>query len=260
MQRFFLNILPIAALLFIASCGENHDSISDAYGVERQLDSLIDNGANPYDIASFLYENPEYLDVPVVSSPDGDYTVQTSSDGNFRVYSIYDWPSSSVCEIHNIFQYRTGGYDDTIYLKADAGDSGSIKEIGKVSKGDKALYILVSDNYILHHGVYYTAMVSVYSLNDYMYDSLARESVFVTNSGQRLDYIEVFWQDEHWEKDDSNLFGVAIDNKEDTREIYIQVIDANTGDALDRAIVYAWDGESFVYAGIRAMSICRDLE
>ena len=250
----------ILSTIFMVGCSRNSINSSCGYGIENQIDSLIENGANPYDVASYLHSNRDYLDVKVAPSQNCYYTVCTSEDGEFRVYSIFDWPSSSIRDSHNIFHYRNGRDDDAIHIKADAGDWGYIRNIGMIQHGDKSYYILISEYYSIHQGVFYTAMVSVYSLDKYIYDSLTRESIFVTKSGRHTDMIEVSWQDDHGDKDDSNLFGISFDDAKDTHEVYVQVIDAKTGNALDRAIVYRWNGKHFVFAEIRPMRIERTEE
>ena len=258
MYRIYF-VLILSAVLTVG-CDGNHVSNPNYYGIEHQIDSLIDNGANPYDVASYLHDNLDYLDVRVEASKDWNYTVSTSADGEFRVYSIIDWTHSSIYDVHNIFHYRNGKDDDAIHLKADAGDWGYIRDIGMVSSKDKTYYILVSEYETIHQGVFYTAMITVYSLDKYIYNSLTRESVFLTKSGRMTDSIEVSWRDDYGHKDDANLFGISVDDTKDTHEVYVQVIDAKTGDALDRAIVYRWDGKHFVYSEIRSMRIERKWE
>lgn len=236
-------------LLLLAGCN-SHQHISDTYGPYHQIDSLMENGANPYDVASYLYEHSETLDQTYDFTDGEGYKVMTSADKDFRVYSILDWPHSSIYDVHNIFHYRNGRYDDAIHINADAGDWGYIVNIGMVKSGSKSYYILISEYESVHQGIYCTTMVSVYSLDEYIYNSLTREPIFITRDGRHLDSIEVSWADDLGFKSMDNLFGIAIDNPCDTKEIYIQVIDSGSGDALDQAIIYRWDGHHFTYAGI----------
>lgn len=244
--------ITIVLLTLFTSCKDGHSG-AVVYAPNQRIDSLLYYGANCYDVASLLYKNPDYLDVQMDSSSTSSYDVVTSSDGNFRVYSIFD-SSSSTYDVHNIFHYRNG---DDVHVKADAGDWGYITGIGTIRSGEKNYYILVSEYVALHQGLHYTAMVSVYSLNEYIYDSLTRESVFIPKSGRPIDSITVSWNDNGGDKDSLNLFGISMDSNNNTKEIYIQVIDAQNGDATDNALVYRWNGTQFVFSEIRHMRIER---
>lgn len=220
-----------------------------------QLDGLLGNCANQYEVAAYLSKNLEILDIPVKPSPYTNYTVKTSADNNFRVYSILD-PMSSIYDVHNVFLYRNGDDYDT-HVKADAGDWGYIINIGMVASGHKTYYLLISEYVSYHYGMYCTTMISAYSLDRDKYNSLKREPLFITKSGNLTDIIEVSWDDNGSNKDWLNLFGVSLDNAGDTHEVYIQVIDAKSGDAIDKAIVYRWDGCHFRYSGLKPMRIER---
>lgn len=258
MNRTIFIILIASTLL----CGCRHYGQVDytTYGPLRQIDSLCDNGANPYDIASYLYEHPESLDLDIGSTQSDGYTVMTSSDGEFRVYSIYDWPGLSFPQIKNIFHYRNGRYDDDIHLKVEVEDWGCISSIGTVKNEEKSYYILVSDYYSELRGTCCVTMVSVYSLDDQIYDSLKREMAFITRSGRKIESIEVRWEDYKGFSFPDNYWGISMDNPHNTREIYVQVVDANTGKPLDRAIVYKWNKDHFEYSDIRPMKIERIIE
>ena len=103
-------------------------------------------------------------------------------------------------------------------------------------------------------------MVSVYSVDEQIFDSLKREQTFVTKSGHLIDSIEVQWHNPFECSLPDNYFGITIDNPKNTHEIYVQVIDENTGDPLDKAIVYKWNGRHFSYSEIRPMKIERIIE
>ena len=186
-----------------------------------------------------------------VKSDGRPYEVRTSYDGNFRVYSFVNCPSYW-CDIHNIFQYQIDK-EDPIFIKADAGDDGSIIEIGMQKQESKTYYLLVSQNYIFHQSELIITMISAFSIDKSIYNSLKRESLFKTKNGKTLETITVVWDNVHGEKDYDNLFGISIDNPNNTREIYIQIIDETTGHAIDKAIVYRWDGKNFTYSGTKLM-------
>ena len=248
--------LLLAGALLACACHGGNGPTPETYGVLRQVDSLLDNGCGPYKVASFLGSHPEQLDLPVDSLAES-HLARTSADGRFRVYSIMHWQNSAICDIHNLFLYRNGDDPDDVHLRADAGDWGYIKDIGMLRTGDKTYYILVSEYLSVHQGLFLTTMVSVYSLDRNRYDSLKRESRFRTMSGRLTDSIEVEWDDYGAEKSWDNLFGIAFDDRGDTREVYVQVVDSRTGDAHDLAIVYRWDGRCFAYQGLRPMRIER---
>ena len=242
------NPLPLlAAAILLGACHANGGHTPETYGVLRQVDSLLDNGCGPYEVASFLYSHPEQLDLPVDSLAES-HCVRTSADGRFRVYSIADWRSGSTCDIHNLFLYWNG--DDDIHLKADAGDLGCIKDIGMFRSGDKTYYILVSEYVAVHQGMCITTTVSIYSLDRSRYDSLKRESLFLTKDYRLIDSIEVQWDDDGTDEERGYPFGIALDDREDTREVYVQVIDGRTGEATGLAIVYRRDGRRFGDRGL----------
>lgn len=245
----FIQLILVA--LCTISCNGAHLRDRTKYSDSEKIDSLLDNGANPYDVASYLYENPDYLYVPIESTDESPYEVKTSPDGKFRVYSIFV-SQNYTSDIHNIFQYQIDE-QDPIFLKADAGDIGSITNIGMLKKGDKTYYLLLSEFYVFHQSVLVSNMISVYSVDDNIYDSLKREALFKTKNGNKLETIEVVWENIHGEKDSDKLFGISIDNPNNTREIYIQIIDQTTGHALDKAIVYRWDGNNYTYCGTKLM-------
>lgn len=164
---------------------------------------------------------------------------------------------STIYDVHNIFLYRNGEDEYDTHVKADAGDWGYIINIGMVISGHKTYYLLVSEYVSYHYGMYCTTMISAYSLDSDIYNSLKREPLFITKSGKQTDMIEVSWDDNGSNKDWLNLFSVSLDNSGNTHEVYIQVIDAKSGEALDKAIVYKWDGSHFRYSGLKPMRIER---
>ena len=251
-------VVFLFSVLLMCACNSSKSTSSsqEEYCPSHRVDSLLDNCANPYEIALELSKHPfEVLSTPIEPSPYTNYTIKTSADGNFRVYSILA-PMSSIYDVHNIFLYQNGDEYD-VHVKADQGDWGYITNIGMLSNGNKTYYLLVSEYVSYHQGLYCTTMISAYSLNNEIYNSLKRESLFITKNGNLTDMIEVSWSDDGANKDWGNLFGVSLNRISNTQEVYIQVIDAKSGDALDRAIVYRWDGRHFVYSGLKPMRIER---
>ena len=248
------------SVLIMCACNSSKSTSSsqEAYCPSHRVDSLLDNCANPYEIALELSKHPfDVLSTPIEPSPYTNYTIKTSADGNFRVYSILA-PMSSIYDVHNIFLYRNGKDEYDVHVKADQGDWGYIINIGMVPSEKKTYYLLVSEYVSYHQGMFCTTMISAYSLSREIYNSLKREQLFITKSGNLTDIIEVSWDDDGANKDWTNLFGISLSNTSNTQEIYIQVISAKTGNALDRAIVYKWDGQHFVYSGLKGMCVDRN--
>ena len=96
----------------------------------------------------------------------------------------------------------------------------------------------------------YTSGITAYSVQSDWDNSLKREPLFLTKRGNLIDSISVMWDDPHGDREDY-FYGVELDNPVDTKEVYIQVIEAETGTAMNKSIVYRWDGKHFVYSGIR---------
>lgn len=258
-RNYLLSLLACSILL--AGCKSHPYVAITNYGPFHQIDSIMDAGGNPYDVASYLHEHEETLDLNLDFSQGDGYSVMTSTDGNLRVYSVYDWSGSSFPQIKNVFHYRDGENDDDIHVKADEGDWGCISGIGTTKNDSKKYYVLLSDYYSEIHGTCVVTMVSVYSLDEQVYDSLKREqSVFWVKSGRHIDSIEVRWDDYSGYSLPDNYWGISMDNPHNTREIYVQVVDAKTGNPLDRAIVYRWNEDHFEYSEIRPMKIERIIE
>lgn len=253
-------IVVLLSVLVMCACNgrKSTSSPQEAYSPSHRVDSLLGNCANPYEIALEISKHPvEVLNTPTALPPYTNYTIKTSVDGNFRVYSILD-PMSSIYDVHNIFLYRNGKDEYDVHVKADQGDWGYIINIGMVPSEKKTYYLLVSEYVSYHQGMFCTTIISAYSLSHEIYNSLKREQLFITKSGNLTDMIEVSWNDDGANKDWTNLFGVSLSNTSNTQEIYIQVISAKTGNALDRAIVYKWNGRHFVYSGLKGMRVERN--
>lgn len=251
----------IVFTVLLVSCNISSHNEMPIYGPLHQIDSILDAGGNPYDVASYLQDHMETLYLNLGFSQGDGYSVVTSADGNLRVYSVYDWPGLSFPQIKNIFHYRDGENDEDIHIKADEGDWGCISSIGTTKNDSKRYYVLLSDYYSEIHGTFVVTMVSVYSLDEQIYDSLKREqSAFLTKSGRHIDSIEVRWNDYSGYSLPDNYWGISMDNLQNTREIYVQVVDAKTGNPLDKAIVYRWNKNHFEYSEIRPMKIERIIE
>ena len=100
----------------------------------------------------------------------------------------------------------------------------------------------------------YTSGITAYSVQSDWDNSLKREPLFLTKRGNLIDSISVMWDDPHGDREDY-FYGVELDNPVDTKEVYIQVIEAETGTAMNKSIVYRWDGKHFVYSGINSSLI-----
>lgn len=115
MFRYYLLSL-LACILFIG-CRSHPNAAVTSDGPLHQIDSIIDVGGNPFDVASYLHEHMETLDLNLDFSRGNGYSVMTSADGDLRVYSVYDWPSLLFPQIKIIFNYRDGENDDDIQMK-----------------------------------------------------------------------------------------------------------------------------------------------
>ena len=246
-----LILIILANLFALGACGGNADYKPDFGG--DPIDSLLYHGANHFDIASWLDRNGD-LDTPVKPHEDCDYSIKTSANNRLRVYSVPD-QTCFYDNVHQIIHYRNGydEFDEHIRIVDD--DWGQIRDIGMVTDGHKTYYLLVYKDVHYHQGTYFSAVISAWSTDENEFDSLKREPLFVTKNGRHTDKIEVQWDDDGSFKDSQNVFGVSIDGTKNTRDVYIQVVDADTGDALDQALVYHWNGRYFVFSGLRPMRI-----
>jgi hypothetical protein len=240
--------LPFLCIVLLLSCSKSNTS-SDRSLSGYTLDRLLSEGGSHYDVAAYLYRNPEFLQNTPRSFRDGGrLSYETSADGCFRVYSM-ELPGCYP-DIENILQYGPSKYEPVLLLD-ELEDKGRVWEIGMNDSASKKIYLPVSFQHFCCGGEYLSACIRSFSI---IYDetgfSIQQEPLFKTKSGKLLDSIEVDWDDDCGERSSNNVFRIALDNPENTREVYIQIIDAATGEALDKAIVYRWDGSFFNYAGI----------
>lgn len=240
--------LSLLCILLLVSCSKSN-SFSDCGLSGYSLDSLLSDGGSQYDVAAYLYRNPDFLQNSPRSFRDGGrLTYETSSDGCFRVYSM-ELPGCYP-DIESILQYGDSEYDSLLILD-EMEDKGRVWKIGMNDSDPKTIYLPVSFQTFCCGGEYLSACIRSYSINnDETGFSIQQAPLFKTKSGKLLDSIEVDWNDDCGERSSNNVFCIALDNLENTREVYIQVIDADTGEALDKAIVYRWDGSFFKYVGI----------
>lgn len=219
------------------------------YGPGQKIDSLIDIGANHYDVASYLFKHPEYLNVIIKPRMDSDiwrYSVNTSADGKLRVYSFLDdlgYPQ----DVHNIFQYLIDD-DLPVRVQADECNDGTVKTIGMRCLGVKTYYLIVTE-YVSYHNCYSTG-ITAYSVQSDWDNSLKKEPVFLTKGGNLIDSISIMWDDPHEDREDY-FYGVELDNPVNTKEVHIQVVDAENGMATNKSIVYRWDGKHFAFSDIK---------
>ncbi len=240
--------LFVLVMLF-SSCTGQRSSLSDSPLTAYQLDSLLGEGGNHYDVASLLYRNPDFFyNSPRSFREGGRLSYDTSLDGQFRVYSIElqgNYPF-----IDNIIQCGDSRSTPLLMMEAIE-DKGPIYKIGMHNDGHRTIYLPVSFQYFCCGGEYISAAIRSFSIiRDSSGFSILSEPIFKTKHGRLLDSIEVDWDDNCGKEPSNNIFCIDWDNPDNVNEIYIQVIDADTGIALNKAIVYRWDGIFFNYAGI----------
>lgn len=246
-----LTFFALLSILELGACGGNAGHETNYGG--NPIDSLLYHGANHFDIASWLYKHGD-LDIRVDSRDDWSYSVKTSADNRLRVYSFSD-DTRFYEDVHQIVHYRNGDDELDEHIRIVDDDWGLIRDIGMLTSGHKTYYLLVYDSVSFHQGMYCRSMISAWSVDNYEYDSLKREPLFITKNGRYTDRIEVRWDDGGGQKDSQNVFCVSLDRTSNTREVYIQVVDADSGDALNQAIVYHWNGGKFIFYGLRPMRI-----
>lgn len=244
-----LTFLLTIVTVLIPSCDAHRNTTSDNVITAYQLDSLLGEGGNHYDIASLLYRNPEFLLNSQRSFWDGGrLSYETSSDGQFRVYSIE--LKGNYPYVENIIQCGDSTYEPMLLLEEMA-FTGRVVKVGMHKDGELTYYFPISFQYFCCGGEYISASIQAFSISNTSEGfSIRSESVFKTKRGSLLDRIDVDWDDHCGEAPSSNVFCIELDDHESTNEVYIQVIDTDKGKAFDKAIVYKWDGAFFKYAGI----------
>ena len=252
MHRFKLAFFLLSSILAIGCKNiRSNYLLTDAneYGAGQKIDSLLDGGANHYDVASYLFKHPEYLHVniePITDDFIWRYSVNSSADGKLRIYTFLD-DLGYTRDVHNIFQYLIAD-DLPVRVQADECNEGTVNTIGMRCQGLKTYYLILND-YVSGHNCY-TSGITAYSVRSDRDNSLKREPLFLTKGGSLIDSISIMWDDPHGDRE-GYFYGVKLDNLENTEEVCIQVVEAETGTATNKCIVYRWDGKHFAYSGIR---------
>ena len=247
-MKHLIFIIVVGTALFSSCADDGSSSVVNISGVS--LDSILMDGGNHYDVASQLFRNPDFLSESPRSFRDGGrLTYETSSDGCFRVYSME--LAGHYPEVENLIQYGDSKYDPLLLLEEMA-FMGRVDKIGMKKDGKRTIYLPITFQYFCCGGEYISANICSYSSVKESYGgaSVQSEPVLKTKNGSLLDTIEVDWNDNCGEVSSCNVFCIELDSVDNTNEIYIQVVDADTGKALDKALVYRWDGTFYTYSGI----------
>lgn len=247
-MKHLFYILFIWTALFRSCVNGSPSSVYHLSG--NSLDSILMEGGNHYDIASQLFRNPDFLSESPRSFRDGGrLTYETSSDGCFRVYTME--LAGRYPEVENLIQYGDSKYDPLLLLDEMA-FMGRVDKIGMKKDGKRTIYLPITFQYFCCSGEYISANICSYSSVKESYGgaSVLSEPVLKTKNGTLLETIEVDWNDNCGEVSSCNVFCIELDSVDNTNEIYIQVVDADTGKALDKALVYRWDGTFYTYSGI----------
>ncbi len=256
MKHVFILAIVAAALFFFTPVGGCvRHAVRPTAEYSDPLDSLDDYGANRFEFASYLYQNPEYVfDRSPLAEQSGHVTplpsfVKVSDDASLAVVSV---PTNSRFyeSYDNIVFYGNPDYFDIkMEILEDMG--GRVKQIHRLTWHSLTYYIILMNGEDARTDDSTMDMVAVLSLDLAM--NLTREDAFVTGSGRALSLIEM---------DTAGVFplhpsmlldywGIRYDpgDEKNPPKLYVQLIEEDAARLTHAALVYQWSREKFRYVG-----------
>jgi len=213
---------------------EDHDSVSFySNKFENVFTSLIQN-------------NPATLQYSFKRLTDSNFCrINTSDDGNLRIYSWDTWTGGTMHIFRNIYQWKANGKVFTRIVKYGEGDAGNFcSKIFTVNITNKPYYLAITN------GIFSTRdaiqSISAYTINN---SKLADAVGLFRTKTKKLHTIDVSFDFfSVVDRPERPLELITYDNKQ--KIVYIPVVD-NKGQVTTKNILYQLKGDHFEFTGIK---------